>query len=180
MRSDPVLSNLYRHISPFVYIAIITGLLAAVLLRNVSNWNYPLSGEFLTSPFHNEILKYSLNVWDEHFGLGFSNLLNSPGNAQYAAVYSGVMWIVTNALNSFFQQWTGAAYFSNQVISIFLLGASIYWSVANFRSASLSEISSVSLSVAILVIVHATGFFMNWVASAAKFPAGQGLLLIAF
>jgi hypothetical protein len=180
MRSDSVPSNLYRHISPFVYLAIITSLLAAVLLRNVSNWDYPLSGEFLTSPFHSEILKYSLNVWDEHFGLGFSNLLNSPGDAQYAAAYSGVMWIVTNALNSLFQQWTGATYFSNQVFSIFLLGASIYWSVANFRSASRSEISSVSLSVAILIIVHATDFFMNWASSAAKFPAGHGLLLIAF
>ena len=174
-----VLSNVFRRISPHVYIAVFAGFLAAFLLRNVGNWNYPLSGEFLTSPFYGEILKRSLGVWDEHFGLGFSNLLGSTGMAEYAPAYSGAIWNASNVLNALFQ-WLGAAYFFNHVFNIFLLGVGIYWVFAYLKCGGRNIATTLLLGASILIIVHATDFFLGSVASAGRFPAGQGLLLLAF
>lgn len=170
---------LLRRLLPFLTIAIIAISLEAFLLRNIGNWDYPLSGEYLTSPFHSEILKRSLNIWDEYFGLGFSNLLNSQGAAQYAAAYSGAMWVSGNVLNTLFQQ-IGPAYFINQSASLFLLIIGIYLILANFRSASRSVGMVVLLSVALAIIIHSTDFIINMVGLGGKFPAGLGLLLITF
>ena len=173
------ISNSLKRGLPFLCIAVIAGLLAAFELHNVNNWDYPLSGEYFISPFHGEILQRSLNIWDEHFGLGFSNLLNSPGEAEYAAGYSGAMWVVGNVLNTLFQ-WIGAAYFLNLVASIFLLAAGVYWSLTNFQTTSKSAINNVLLSIAIVILIQSTDFLISAAGSAGRFLAGQGLILFAF
>lgn len=164
---------------PYFLIALIVTCLATFLLHNVGNLNYPLSGEFLTSPFHGEILKRSLNVWDERFGLGFSNLLNSSSAAPYAAAYSGAMWVSNNVLNAFFQ-FVGNAFFINQVVSLLLLTVGVYGILTDFRPNSRNVVVAVFLSVAISAIIHSADMFTDSAGSAGRFVAGQGLMLIAF
>lgn len=159
-------------------IMLLVGCLVSFLLHNVNNVNYPLSGEFFTSPFHSEILKRSLNTWDEHFGLGFSNLLNSPGAAPYASVYSGAMGVSNNVLNALFQ-YAGATYFVNQVASLLLLAVGVHCILSDFRP-NLRNITVVLLSVAITAIIHSADMFIDIVLSGGRFVAAQGLMLIAF
>lgn len=159
-------------------IVILVGCLVLFLLHNVNNVNYPLSGEFFTSPFHGEILKRSLNVWDERFGLGFSNLLNSAGAAPYASVYSGAMGVSNNVLNALFQ-YAGASYFLNQVASLLLLVVGVHCILSDFRP-NLRNITVVLLSVAITAIVHSADMFIDITLSGGRFVAAQGLMLIAF
>jgi hypothetical protein len=167
----------FRRSLPFLYLAIIAGLITAFLLRNLSNWDYPLSGEFFNSPFNGEIMRRSLNIWDEHFGLGFSNLLNGPGEAPYANVYSGAMWVSSNVLNSLFQ-WAGATYFFNYAVSFFLFSVSIYLVLCNFRVTQ-DRIKLVVLSLAIAIVIQSTDFFIDMAGYANRFLAGQSLILIA-
>ncbi len=177
--SASAFSTLFRRISLYVYIALLASLLSAYLLRNVSNWDFPLSGEFLTSPFHSEILKRSIGVWDEHFGLGFSNTLGSTGMAPYAGVYSGAMWITNNIVNTFFQD-LGAAYFLNLVFSISLLSAGVYWVLDHLKWPNRNIPATLFISLSLVLIIHSTDFFLGSASSAGRFIAGQGLLLIAF
>lgn len=170
--------KLLRESKPFLLLATIIYFLTSFLFRNISNFNHPLGGEFLTSPFHFEILKRSLSVWDGHFGLGFSNLMGNSGEAQYAAAYSGAMWVTTNTLNSLFQS-TGYAYFCNQLFNLFLLGTGIYSLINLFQTHRQSLLKNLIFTIAILLIVHSTDYFIGWAPSAGRFPAGHGLLLIA-
>jgi len=165
---------------PFVVITLIAGCWAYFLLRNVGNLDYPLSGEFLTSPFHSEIFQRSLSFWDEHFGLGFSNLLSSPGGAPYAAgAYSGAIEVSNDLINTVFQ-FSGENLFLNHFACLFLLALSVYLVLMEFRFHSRNVVVAVVLSLAITAIIHSSGLFIVNQQSGGRFVAGQGLMLIAF
>lgn len=171
--------NSLEHSWPFFVIAVIVSCLVSFLLRNVGNLDFPLNGEFFTSPFHGEILKRSLNVWDDHFGLGFSNLLSSQGAAPYAIANSGAYSAAGDAINALFQ-YVWDAFFINQVVSLLLLAVGVYWILTDFRSNSRNVVITVLLSVTIAAIIQSTDFFIVNSASGGRFLAGQGLMLIAF
>lgn len=171
--------HLFRRFTPYLIIAIIAIIIEAFLLRNVDNWDYPLSGEYFTSPFYNEILNRSLSIWDEYFGLGFSNLLNGPGEAQYAAAYSGALWVPVNVLNTLLQQ-IGPSYFLCQWVGFLLLTIGIYLILTDFRSVSRSASMVVLLSVALAIIIHSSDFIINMIGWGGRFVAGVGILLITF
>jgi hypothetical protein len=158
---------------PFVFTCIIS-----LLFRNVANLDYPLSGEFITSPFHGELLKNSLNVWNEKFGLGFSNILNSPGYARYAHTYSGAMWLSFYSINGVLQNlWD--AFFIHQVVSLTLLSLGIYSVMLDIRPKKDNVINAI-LTITITLIIHSADTFINAVSSGAQLVAAQGLLLISF
>lgn len=169
----------FRCIFPYICIVLFASLLSAFLLRNVYNLDFPLSGEFLTSPFYSELFTRSVGVWDKYFGLGFSNTLGSTGMAPYTPAYSGVMWITNNILNTLFQG-LGAAYFFNLVFSISLLSVAVYWVVDHFKCINRNITTTIFFTIFIVLIVHSSDFFLNSAASAGRFIAGQGLFLIAF
>lgn len=157
--------------------AVLAALLTALALRGVANRDHPLSGEFLTSPFHGEILKRVTEVWDAHFGLGFSNLLNRPGSAPYTTAYGGAAWAVSDALGALFQ-WLGAAHYWNQVFNLFLLSLGVHCAFKFLHFPQLNGPPLAILSLSVTVIMHATDGLLTTVSSAANFPAGQGILLI--
>lgn len=171
---------LLRRASPFFFILLIVNCAVAFLLRNVSHLNYPLNGEFLTSPFHGEILEASLKVWNDHFGLGFSNLLNSQGAAPYASGFSGAYCVASYVLNAIFQH-IGNAFYINQVASLFLLAIGVYWILKNFRFRYQNHVvTTVLLTAAITLIIHSSDMIIVSSESGGRFLAGQGLMLIAF
>ena len=164
----------------FAFIFILAVLWEAFLLRDVGNWSYPLSNELLSSPFYGELFTRSLNVWDDRFGLGFSNLLNSQGTPQYAPAYSGSMWVASNTINSLFQYISGQNFFFTQVVSLLLLGFSSYLMLSGFRPSTQGRITGIFLSALIALLIHSTGYLVSSMGSSGRFIAAQALSMIVF
>ncbi len=164
---------------PLFCLAAVSCLVTALTLHQVNNWDYPLCGEYLTTPFWGELLKRSLSVWDAHFGLGFSNILNSPGPAPYVGGYSGSVYVASFILNTVFQA-IGPSFFLNQAAGLFLLSLGIYWILRGFQSSPRTGAGVVLLSMAITVLVYTTDMITAPMASGARFAIGLGLMIMAF
>lgn len=164
---------------PYICLLLISGLLTHILLRNVANLDHPLNGEFFTSPFLGDVLGRYWTVWDEHFGLGVSNVLNSQGGAPHEGEFSGAYNIASDSVSYAFQA-LGYSYFLNQSVSLFILALGIYWIFRYFRFFHQSTLVSIFVSFSVAVIIQSSDMIMSSSASGGRFLAGQGLMLIAF
>lgn len=163
--------------SQLIILAISILFITKTVLRKLNGLDYPLSGEFFTTPFYSEYVKRYLSVWDTHFGLGFSNILNSPGVSPHE--YLGGAYNFHSELFNSILQYFGNSYFLNLYTSSLVFVFAIYFIVNHFNLYK-NKILATLISIVIFLIISSSDAFINISTSGGRFLIGQGLMLISF